>query len=91
LPNCLAAFHGFDLNKQTNKPKQNACLREGRSSIDVSHQQGNRTSFLESVTISEPGKYLKNDVICYQRIFAGVGEHFGMLQKITIGYFSVTL
>jgi len=54
--------------------------------------KGNRTSFLESVTISEPGKYLKkNDVICYQRIFAGVGEHFGMLQKITIGYFSVTL
>ena len=49
--------------------------------------KGNRTSFLESVTISEPGKYLKNDVICYQRIFAGVG----MLQKITIGYFSVTL
>ena len=54
--------------------------------------KGNRTSFLESVTISEPGKYLKEkDVICYQRIFAGVGEHFGMLQKITIGYFSVTL
>ena len=50
--------------------------------------KGNRTSFLESVTISEPGEYFKkNDVICYQRIFAGVG----MLQKIAIGYFSVTL
>ena len=66
-------------------------LEKEKAPLMLVTDKGNRTSFLESVTISEPGKYLKNDVICYQRIFAGVGEHFGMLQKITIGYFSVTL
>jgi len=55
LPNCLAAFHGFDLNKQTN-PNKMLVLEKEEAPLMLVTDKGNRTSFLESVTISEPGK-----------------------------------